>query len=93
MAESEASNHATAGMPASTNVLALCVQAAEPFDRVLIRGRRSRHGGASHHADVNIELNEIAAASVPVLDRLTCPVRFVLATGDSLGTQDNVGRI
>ena len=31
---------------------------------------------------------EIAAASVPVLDRMTCPVRFVLATGDSLGSQD-----
>lgn len=43
---------------------------------------------ADRHADVNIELNEIAAASVPVLDRLTCPVRFVLATGDSLGTRD-----
>jgi hypothetical protein len=43
---------------------------------------------ADQHADVNIELNEIAAASVPVLDRLTCPVRFVLATGDSLGTKD-----
>jgi hypothetical protein len=25
---------------------------------------------------------------VPVLDRLTCPVRFVLATGDSLGSHD-----
>jgi hypothetical protein len=43
---------------------------------------------ADQHVDVNIEANEIAAASVPVLDRLTCPVRFVLATGDSLGTQD-----
>ncbi|HSK89841.1 MAG TPA: alpha/beta hydrolase [Euzebyales bacterium] len=32
--------------------------------------------------------NEIAAASVPVLDRVTCPVWFVLATGDSLGTKD-----
>lgn len=42
---------------------------------------------ADQHAEVNIELNEIAAASVPVLDRMTCPVRFVLATGDSLGTQ------
>jgi pimeloyl-ACP methyl ester carboxylesterase len=42
---------------------------------------------ADQHADVNIELNEISAASVPVLERLTCPVRFVLATGDSLGTQ------
>jgi pimeloyl-ACP methyl ester carboxylesterase len=40
------------------------------------------------HADVNIELNEISAASVPVLDRLSCPVRFVLATGDSLGSRD-----
>jgi pimeloyl-ACP methyl ester carboxylesterase len=43
---------------------------------------------ADQHADVNIEGNEIAAASVPVLDRLTCPVWFVLATGDSLGTKD-----
>jgi pimeloyl-ACP methyl ester carboxylesterase len=43
---------------------------------------------ADPHADVNIEVNEIGAASVPVLDRLTCPVRFVLATGDSLGTKD-----
>jgi pimeloyl-ACP methyl ester carboxylesterase len=40
------------------------------------------------HADVNIEVNEVAAASVPVLDRLTCPVRFVLATGNNLGSQD-----
>jgi pimeloyl-ACP methyl ester carboxylesterase len=43
---------------------------------------------ADQHADVNIELNEIAAASVPVLDRATTPTRFVLATGDSLGSQD-----
>jgi len=42
---------------------------------------------ADEHAEVNIELNEIAAASVPVLERLTCPVRFVMATGDSLGTK------
>ena len=39
------------------------------------------------HAEINIELNEIAAASVPVLDRLTCPVLFVLATGNSLGSK------
>jgi hypothetical protein len=43
---------------------------------------------ADQHADVNIEANAIAAASVPLLDRLTCPVRFVMATGDSLGTRD-----
>lgn len=46
------------------------------------------HMSADQHADVNIELNEIGAASVPVLERLACPVRFVLATGDSLGTKD-----
>lgn len=38
------------------------------------------------HIDVNIEVNEIGDGSAPVLERLTCPVRFVLATGDSLGT-------
>lgn len=40
------------------------------------------------HAAINIEINEIGAASVPVLDRLSCPVRFVMATGDSLGTEE-----
>lgn len=40
------------------------------------------------HANVNIEINEISAASTPVLERLTCPVRFVLATGNSLGTKN-----
>jgi pimeloyl-ACP methyl ester carboxylesterase len=43
---------------------------------------------ADQHAEVNIELNEIGTASAPVLERLTCPVRFVMATGDSLGTKD-----
>lgn len=43
---------------------------------------------AEQHAEVNIELNEIADASVPVLLRLSCPVRFVLATGNSLGSED-----
>jgi pimeloyl-ACP methyl ester carboxylesterase len=42
---------------------------------------------ADEHAEVNIDANEIAAASVPVLVRLACPVRLVLATGDSLGSQ------
>jgi len=40
---------------------------------------------ASQHADFNIEINEISAAMAPVLDALTCPVRYVLATGASLG--------
>ncbi|MGW7533047.1 alpha/beta fold hydrolase [Amycolatopsis sp. NPDC054798] len=42
---------------------------------------------ADEHADINIELNEIAAASVPVLERATRPVKFVLASGDSLGSE------
>lgn len=42
---------------------------------------------AAQHAEVGIDANQFAAASVPVLNRLGCPVRFVLATGDSLGTE------
>jgi hypothetical protein len=41
---------------------------------------------ADQHAELNIEINEIAAAIAPVLDRVTCPVRYVLATGASLGS-------
>ena len=40
---------------------------------------------ADQHAEINIEINEISAAIEPVLDRLTCPVRYVLATGGNLG--------
>ena len=40
---------------------------------------------ADQHAEVNIEANEIQAAIAPVLDRLTCQVRYVLATGGNLG--------
>jgi pimeloyl-ACP methyl ester carboxylesterase len=43
---------------------------------------------ADQHAEFNIEGNEIAAASAPVLERLTCPVRFVLATGGHFGLDD-----
>lgn len=43
---------------------------------------------ADQHADVNIELNEIAASCGPVLERVTCPVRYVLAAGDSLGSKN-----
>jgi pimeloyl-ACP methyl ester carboxylesterase len=41
--------------------------------------------GAAQHAEVNIEINEISAALEPVLERLTCPVRYVLGSGSSLG--------
>ena len=40
---------------------------------------------AAQHAEVNIEVNEKTAGIAPVLDRVTCPVRFVLATGSNLG--------
>jgi pimeloyl-ACP methyl ester carboxylesterase len=43
---------------------------------------------ADQHADVNIEINELAAACGPVLERVTCPVRYILATGDSYGSHD-----
>jgi pimeloyl-ACP methyl ester carboxylesterase len=39
------------------------------------------------HAEINIEINELSAALAPVLERVTCPVRFVLATGDNLGAE------
>ena len=42
---------------------------------------------ADQHADVNIEINELSAVLAPVLDRVTCPVRYVLATGDNLGAE------
>ena len=42
---------------------------------------------AAQHAEYNIEVNEVSAAVEPVLDRLTCPVRYVLATGASLGAE------
>ncbi|MET0388690.1 MAG: alpha/beta hydrolase [Polyangiales bacterium] len=40
---------------------------------------------AEQHAQVNIEINEISAAIAPVLERVSCPVRFVVGTGGSLG--------
>ena len=40
---------------------------------------------AAQHAEVNIEINDICAALEPVLERLSCPVRYILATGANLG--------
>ncbi|WP_051362874.1 hypothetical protein [Amycolatopsis thermoflava] len=40
---------------------------------------------AEQHAEVNIELNEIAAALAPGLESVSCPMRHVLATGSNLG--------
>lgn len=41
---------------------------------------------AAEHADINIEINEIAANLGPVLERVKTPVRYVLATGSNLGS-------
>ena len=41
---------------------------------------------AAQHAEVNIEINEIAATCGAVLDRVSRPVQYVLATGDSFGS-------
>jgi pimeloyl-ACP methyl ester carboxylesterase len=49
--------------------------------RLGLAGRMS----ADQHAEINIEINEICAALEPVLDRVTCPVRYVLGTGGNLG--------
>ncbi|MFH9349408.1 alpha/beta fold hydrolase [Kitasatospora sp. NPDC017646] len=40
---------------------------------------------AAEHAEINIELNEIVAASAPVFDLVTFPMRYLVATGASLG--------
>jgi pimeloyl-ACP methyl ester carboxylesterase len=43
---------------------------------------------ADQHADLNIELNEISAGLAPLLERLTRPVRYIQATGASLGSDE-----
>jgi pimeloyl-ACP methyl ester carboxylesterase len=43
---------------------------------------------ADQHAEINIELNELAATCGPVLERVRCPVRYVLASGDSFGSNE-----
>ncbi|MEV6557682.1 alpha/beta hydrolase [Nocardia sp. NPDC051756] len=45
---------------------------------------------ADQHADINIEANELHAALAPVLERITVPMRYVLATGANLGGSTEV---
>lgn len=40
---------------------------------------------ARQHAEINIEINEILGAIGPILDNVTCPVRWVVASGGHLG--------
>ena len=44
---------------------------------------------AEQHAEVNIEAHKIHAALEPVLDDLTVPVRYVVASGEALGSRDD----
>ncbi|MEU6074236.1 alpha/beta fold hydrolase [Micromonospora sp. NPDC047074] len=44
---------------------------------------------AEQHAEINIESHKIHAALEPVLDSLTVPVRYVVASGEGLGSKDD----
>jgi pimeloyl-ACP methyl ester carboxylesterase len=44
---------------------------------------------AEQHADINIEAHKIHAALEPVLDSLTVPVRYVVASGEALGSKND----
>jgi pimeloyl-ACP methyl ester carboxylesterase len=49
---------------------------------------------ADQHAEINIEINELSAALDPVLDQVTCPVRYVLASGGNIGSsQDEMQQV
>src|SRR5918997_1928364 len=52
---------------------------------VLTRVGLAARMSADQHAEINIEVNQILADMGPVLARVTCPVRYVLATGGNLG--------
>jgi hypothetical protein len=41
------------------------------------------------HAEVNIEINELLGSVGPVLERATVPVRFVVASGEALGSGES----
>jgi pimeloyl-ACP methyl ester carboxylesterase len=44
---------------------------------------------ADQHAEINIEAHKIHAALGPLLERLTVPVRYVVASGEYLGSRNN----
>ena len=55
---------------------------AMPIGRLM--GNTARMS-ASEAAEVNIELNEIVAAGDPVFEKVTFPMRFIVASGGALG--------
>jgi pimeloyl-ACP methyl ester carboxylesterase len=44
---------------------------------------------AEQHADIAIEAHKLHAALEPVLDSLTVPVRYVVASGEALGSKND----
>ncbi len=47
---------------------------------------------AAQHAEINIEINRILATGGPILERVTFPFLFVVATGKHLGASDEAMR-
>ncbi|UFU05421.1 hypothetical protein [Ruania halotolerans] len=45
---------------------------------------------AEQHAEVNIEVHKIHAALEPILIGMTVPVRYVIASGEALGSRDDL---
>lgn len=43
---------------------------------------------AAQHAEINIEINQILAAGAPILERVSFPFLFVVATGKHLGAPE-----
>lgn len=52
-----------------------------------LTGNAARMNAAAH-AEINIELNEIVAASGPVFDLVSFPMRFVVGEGGALGATE-----
>jgi pimeloyl-ACP methyl ester carboxylesterase len=48
------------------------------------------HFSGEQHVEVNIEAHLLHAALVPVLEKLTVPVRYVVASGEALGSRDDL---
>jgi hypothetical protein len=44
---------------------------------------------AAQHAEINIEAHKIHAALEPVLESVTVPVRYVVASGEALGSKED----
>ncbi|RDI54470.1 alpha/beta hydrolase family protein [Nocardia mexicana] len=64
------------------------------FIPLLARVGMAAHMTADQHAEVNIEINRVFGALGNCYDRLTAPVRFVVASGASMGgTESELARM